>query len=65
MTNYGPGYVQTQTIDQNTTTAAYAMLADCASSADDFVAANDVESLEEAFHVIGETIIEEVVRLSY
>ena len=55
----------TQEITSATTEAAYALLADCASSNDDFVPAADVESLEAAFQVIGETIIEEVVRLSF
>lgn len=51
-------------ITPETTAAAYALLSDCASSNADFVPAADVESLEAAFRVIGETIIEEVVRLS-
>ena len=54
----------TRDITETTTNAAYAMLADCASSADDFVTAEDVETLEEAFAQIGSTIVEDVVRLS-
>lgn len=54
----------TATISSSTTDAAYTMLADCASSPDDFVPAADVDSLDAAFAVIGETIIQDVVRLS-
>ena len=54
----------TATIPSSTTDAAYTMLADCASSPDDFVPAADVDSLDAAFAVIGETIIQDVIRLS-
>jgi len=64
-TNYPPALGQEYaTISESTTQAAYAMLSDCASAAQDFVAAENVESLEAAFSVIGESIIEDVVRLS-
>jgi len=64
-TNYPPTLGQEYaTISESTTQAAYAMLSDCASAAQDFVAAENVESLEAAFSVIGESIIEDVVRLS-
>jgi len=65
MTNYPPAWGQDKaSIPADTTEAAYAMLADCASSPEDFVAAEDVENLDAAFSVIGETIIEDVIRLS-
>ena len=54
----------TRTISSSTTDAAYSMLADCASSADDFVRAEDANSLDHAFRIIGETIVEDVIRLS-
>ncbi len=53
-----------QTISTDTTNAAYAMLADCASEQGDFVRAEDASSLDHAFEIIGETIVEEVIRLS-
>ena len=64
-TNY-PSYYNRdeQSISSDTTNAAYDMLADCASSPQDFVPAANVETLNTAFRVIGESIIEDVVRLS-
>ena len=53
-----------QKIGRDTTDAAYSMLADCASSPDDFVAAEDAETLDDAFSMIGETIVQDVIRLS-
>lgn len=64
MTNYGRNDAQTANIRTDTTTAAYAMLSDCASSAKDFVASANVSSLNAAFEVIGETIIQDVIRIS-
>jgi Flp pilus assembly pilin Flp len=67
MTNYpaswGAGN-RVRTISQATTNSAYALLSDCASSGQDFVPAEDTDTLEEAFELIGQTIVEDVVRLS-
>lgn len=67
MSNYpaswGSSYRQF-TIDEETTTSAYSLLADCASSGQDFVAAADTNTLDEAFTKIGETIVEDVIRLT-
>lgn len=65
MTNYPDHYNRpTTNISQDTTTSAFSMLADCASSGQDFVPAENAESLEAAFELIGQTIVEDVVRLS-
>ena len=65
LTNYPPYLGQDEaTITKDTTDAAYSLLADCASSADDFVAAEDVDELDSAFTIIGESIVEDVIRLS-
>ena len=65
LTNYPPSWGQDEaTISEETTDAAYSLLADCASSADDFVAAEDVDELDDAFSIIGESIVEDVIRLS-
>lgn len=63
MDNYGSG--GHATIPASTTDAAYAMLSDCASSPDDFVPAESVETLDAAFAIIGKSIVEDVVRLSH
>ena len=65
MTNYPNNWNNpVATINSTTTAAAYSLLADCASSGADFVTAQDTERLEEAFEMIGQTIIQDVIRLS-
>ena len=51
-------------IYQSDTDKAYALLSGCASSGSDFVAADDAQQLRDAFTTIGNTIVEEVIRLS-
>lgn len=53
-----------RTIEPETTDAAYNLLADCASTPDDFVPAANVDTLDSAFAVIGESIVQDVIRLS-
>ncbi len=65
MTNYPRNWNNPiATIDSTTTDAAYSLLADCASSGADFVTAQDTQKLNEAFEMIGQTIIQDVIRLS-
>lgn len=63
LTNYTSGS-QTATIEPVTTHSAYSLLEDCASSPTDFVTAEDTSALDEAFTNIGESIVQDVVRLS-
>ena len=65
MTNYPSNWNSpVATISTTTTDSAYSLLSDCASSGADFVMAEDTTSLSEAFEMIGQTIIQDVIRLS-